>query len=133
MKAMMSDTNDAEVQAVYDAERRRREALVTRDHDALTRLLSPTLSHTHTPGHSETLEEYLRFVREDVLFLDIRRDKLAVRLFGTVAVMTGSMDSVIQIRANDQTVSLRAQVLQVWVQQDGQWRLEAFQATAIAS
>ena len=44
--------------------------------------------------------------------------------------MTGSMDSEIQLRANDQTVSLRAQVLQVWGQQDGQWRLEALQATA---
>ncbi|BAI96206.1 hypothetical protein Sj15T_05280 [Sphingobium sp. TA15] len=130
---MTSDTNNAEVKAVHEAERRRGKALVAGNHDALAQLLSPTLSHTHTPGHTETLEEYLRFVREDVFFLDIRRDKLTVRLFGTVAVMTGLMDSVIQIRANEQTVSLRAQVLQVWLKQDEEWRLEAFQATAIAA
>lgn len=130
---MTIDGSEGDVQRVYDAERRRREALVNRDYDALGRLLSPSLSHTHTPGNTETLDEYLRFVREDVFFLAITRDNLAVRRFGGVAIMTGTMDSEIQVRATGQTVSLRAQVLQAWVLYGDDWQLEAFQATALAS
>lgn len=123
----------ADLEAIHAAERRRGEALVAGDFDALLSLLSPTLSHTHMPGNTQDLEAYMRFTREDIVFLDIGRSDLDVRLFGSTAIMTGRMDSVIRIVASQQVVTPRSQVLQVWRRQDGGWLLEAFQATAIAS
>ena len=99
------------------------------DIEALQSMLTPDLTHTHTRGVTDNRESFLHFVRHDIRFLAVNRQDLAVRLVGTVAIITGNQFNHIQICGMAEPMVSRSTALQVWTWQDGTWWLKAFQST----
>lgn len=118
------------VEGVLDAERRRGEALVARDMEALRGMLAPELTHTHTRGVTDTLESFLHFVEHDITFLSVERHSLNVRLYGDVAVMTGAQANLVQPAGKEPVLS-RSQALQIWQWRSDRWTMVAFQSTTL--
>lgn len=120
-----------DIARLLDAENRRGDALVARDFATLRALISPDISHTHTRGVTDDFAGYFRFVEEKIDFLECTRGTLDIRLFGTVAVMSGPMHNIVRPRGSDAPVRTDAQVLQVWEWRAGRWIMVAFQSTSL--
>jgi hypothetical protein len=120
------------IEGVIAAERRRGEALVAGDLAALRDILAPELTHTHTRGVTDDLPAFLHFVEHDMAFLEIERGPLTVRLFGDVAVMTGTSTNLVKPRDKEPILS-RSQALQVWQWRSRRWVMLAFQSTTLPS
>jgi len=127
----MVSVNECSIESVLDAERRRGEALVAKDLVALRELLAEDLSHSHTRGVTDTLESFLHFVEHDIRYLDMQRDDLTVRLFGSVAIMTGNQTNRIEIRSASEPMTSRSCALQIWIWRNGRWQMNAFQSTTL--
>lgn len=116
---------------VLDAERRRSEALVTRDFVALRQIVAPDIYHTHTRGVSNDFDSYFHFIENELSFLAGSRGELDVRLIGDVAVMQGQMRNLVLPKGRSEPLETTAQVLQVWQWRDGRWQMIAFQSTSL--
>ncbi len=112
------------------AEQARCKALIEGDIAALRGILSPDLVHTHTNGKTETCDEYLALLQGQMRYLKLDRRETAVRLYGNVAVMTGTAETTGQI-GDGAPMSITNKALQVWVEGEGGWRMVAFQGTRI--
>jgi ketosteroid isomerase-like protein len=126
---MIQDRSD-EVLAV---ESERRAAIVAQDFDRLTMLLHPSLVHVHARGNQDTRASYLKYLREVVEILEIRRGELKISIFGDCAVMTGRQFNTARARGSKPIVTIEAQALQVWIYEAANWRQVAFQATSIGA
>ena len=115
-------------------ERERRNALVADDMAAFADLLSEDLVHVHTTGIVHGKAELLGHAGSFLQFLDVERGPLLVRPLGPdAAVMTGTMTNTVRRRdREDERVTVQAYVTQVWVREDGCWRLKSFHATRLA-
>ena len=124
----MSDS-DA-LSSLLAAEKSRCELIRKQDFAALGQLLHADLVHVHTRGNQDTRDSYLRYIAEVIEILHIERQDLAVKIYGDCAVMHGVQISTARSRKKAETVVVKTQVVQVWVQSDG-WQQVAFQATAL--
>jgi hypothetical protein len=120
--------------AVVAAELRRCEAMNARDWSALEALLHDDFSYAHTTGVVEARDPYLVGLKGRRLSISDR--SVAVRVFGDVAVMSGT--GVFSLDVSDRAESAGTlvrvtpqQTLQTWVRIDEHWELFAFQGTAI--
>jgi hypothetical protein len=96
------------------------------DLDALDQLLADELTHTHITGKTEDRQAYLEGLRGRPRESS-RGDDLRVRLFGDVAVMTGTLCNTfpaVDPEAEPRQVELHA--LQVWVKSTCGWQQVAF-------
>jgi hypothetical protein len=126
----MIDDRGTEVLA---AETERCAAIRAQDYGRLTTLLHPSLIHVHTRGNEDTRDSYLKYLAEVVEILDVRRGELKVGVYGSSAVMTGRQFNTARARGADLTITVEAQVMQVWVLEGRAWRMVAFQATPIGA
>ncbi|MCM3420235.1 nuclear transport factor 2 family protein [Sphingopyxis alaskensis] len=117
------------IAGVLEAERRRGEALVTRDFAALRQIVAPDIRHTHTRGVIDDFDSYFHFVENELTFLAASRGGLDVRLIGDIAVMQGTMKNLVLPKGRSEPLETAAQVLQVWEWRDGRWQMIAFQST----
>lgn len=117
-------------EGVLAAEQRRTAALVASDLETLRDILAPELTHTHTRGLTDDLVSFLHFVEHDIAFLKIERGALTVKMFGDVAVMSGTSANLVKPRGKEAILS-RSQVLQVWHWRNARWVMEAFQSTTL--
>ncbi|MGW5276380.1 nuclear transport factor 2 family protein [Streptomyces sp. NPDC004044] len=121
---------DARVEALLAAEQARCDALVERDVDRLDALLHPDLTHTHTPGNTEDKKRYLSLLRGPMQYLALDRRETNVRLHGATGILDGVVVTTGRLGSGD-PMSLETKVLQVWLEEDGDWRMVAFQATRV--
>jgi ketosteroid isomerase-like protein len=113
-------------------ERQRRDALVNDDMAALADLVTDDLVHVHTTGIVQGKEELLGHAGGFLRFLEVERGPLSIlQLCDRAAVMTGTMTNTVKRRDVDECVTVRAFVTQVWVSQDGTWRVASFHATRL--
>jgi Domain of unknown function (DUF4440) len=124
---------DSRTKEVLAAESARCTAIRTQDFESLALLLHPSLIHVHTRGNEDTYESYLKYLRDVIEILDIKRGDLKVSLHGDSAVMTGRQYNTARIRGADPVVNVEAQVMQVWISESGTWRQVALQATPIGA
>jgi ketosteroid isomerase-like protein len=126
-------TIDTREQAVREATQRWLDATVRADADALGRMLDPGYTFTHaTTAITDTREEWLesfrsgqrRYKRWDI-------SDVSVRLFPGTAIMTGRGHQEV-VRA-DGIFDLRTSFTNVWIEQDGNWKLAVWQATLVPS
>ena len=122
---------DGREQAVRAATQRWLDATVRADADALEGMLDEGYTFTHaTTAITDTREEWLESFRSGR-----RRYKsweitgVTVRLFECAAVMTGRGHQEV-VRA-DGIFGLHTSFTNVWVEQDGEWRLAGWQATLV--
>jgi ketosteroid isomerase-like protein len=111
-------------------EHRRCLAITNADIAALKQLNSDDLTYTHTGGQTEDLQSFLtniaKYPREIT-----RGDDLTVRIYGDVAVLTGTLHATFPARdGGSEPIALDSHALQVWVRQGDSWKQSAFAASA---
>jgi hypothetical protein len=96
-------------------------------------LLAEDLVHVHTTGIVQGKAEVLRHAGAFLQFIDIERGKLTIRAIGPgVAVMTGQMTNTVRRRDQNEVVTVKAYVTQVWADDGDDWRMRSFHATRLA-
>lgn len=121
--------DEKSIEGVARAEQKRCEALTTRDYEALRTLVARDLVHTHTRGVTDNFESYFRFIEQDLLFVEVTRGPLAIRINGDIATMSGEMHNLVLAAGRPNAIVTHAQVLQIWEWRDQAWRLTNFQST----
>jgi ketosteroid isomerase-like protein len=90
-------TPDEQVTSELHAiERRRQQALLEVDLDALDELFDDTLVYTHAHGITHTKAQLLEHTADRRPYLDITRGELLIRLIGDVAVITGPLTNLVR-------------------------------------
>lgn len=126
----MTSTPSAEVEAeILAVEKRRQDALVTGDLDALDALFEDSLIHIHAPGLVHTKALLLEHVGVRRAYIEITRQGLLVRVFGDTAVITGGIVNRMHAPGGGERIvdGVVTQVLHRF--DDGQWRFVSFQMT----
>ena len=124
----MNTSPEAEVLAV-DA--RRIAALVAADLATVDALTAEDYTHVETNGGQRDKAGFLALLRQpDFHFVRWTVDENTVRIFGDVAVVTGSYRNVVR-NAQGEQPEKHARHVRVWVRIDGAWRNIAHQATMI--
>src|SRR5579871_471661 len=114
---------------LIDLEHARCAAITNADIATLELLNSDDLTYTHTGGQTEDRESFLsniaKYPREIT-----RSDDLRVRLYGDVAVMTGTLHATFPAPDGAEPIQLDSHALQVWVRDGESWKQSAFAASA---
>jgi ketosteroid isomerase-like protein len=105
--------------------------LVARDFDALRKVISRDLSHTHTGGNTEDYALYFSLLQGPMRYLAMERRDVDVRFYGPIAVMNGIAVITGQL-GEGEAMTLEVKALQVWHETPEGWQMVAFQATRIA-
>jgi ketosteroid isomerase-like protein len=115
-----------EIEELVRLEHARCEAISSGDIEKLGDMLANDLSHTHITGKSEDKPTYLAALRGRPR-TTTRGDDLRVRLYGNVAVMTGTLrNSFPSEEPGGRPRDSEIQALQVWVKGDQGWQQVAF-------
>jgi uncharacterized protein (TIGR02246 family) len=112
------------------ADRARFEAMIKADTAALTELLSPDLTYVHSSGVLESRDEYVEAIRSGKYkYKKVDLEDVKVRAYGDTALVSGKATIDVNSAGNDVHSVLR--FLDVWVKQDGKWRMAAWQSTKL--
>lgn len=129
----MTDNTKAIIEEVIACEKQRCKALQEDDYVTLLKLLSEDLTHTHTRGNVDGLNDYLAYLGKTIKLINVsRKDDLNVRLYGDIAVMTGTQVNLATTRVNPgDPITIESTTIQVWKKNTDQWQVVAFQATSL--
>ena len=119
---------DKNAATIRELERRRCDALVARDFDVFAAVAHPELTWTHTNGATDTLDSYLRKCRDGFYVynrIDYQISKTLVH--GDVALVYADVDADVTGAGNRRQLSIVS--LAVWVRDDENWKLLAYQTT----
>jgi len=120
---------DAETE-VAAIERQRFAAMLAADVAALDRLLAPDLTYTHSSAKVETKQEYIEAIKTGASkYKVIEPEDIRVRVYGSTAVLTGYCQ--FEVTSGGQELKLRVRFTDVYVKNDGAWRMVAWQSTRI--
>jgi len=107
------------------------QAEVKHDARALSLLLAETFEFTDDDGHFMNKSQWLAHIRNGVdHYEQLANSGMAVHLYGNVAVATGIYHD--KIREKGKVVSRSGRFTDVWIQQNGEWKCVASQATLIS-
>lgn len=115
-------------QAILELEKRRYQAMIDGDVSVLGDLLSEDLVYTHSQGERDTKASYLEKVRTGFFVyhsIDHPVEKLTVT--DSCAIVVGQMRAT--VLNNGQPKKLDNSSLAVWIRQDSDWQLAAYQPT----
>lgn len=122
----MSDIRDQ----LLALEQERQRALVEEDHARLDTLFADDLLYVHTTGLVQDKVQYLEYARNAVRYLAVERGELQVRLFGDgLALMSGPQCNLLQKRGGGEPVRAEGFATQLWVKEEGGWRIASFHGT----
>ena len=116
---------------VHAVEEERIAALLAGDGDRLASLLADDLVHFHANGLMDSKASYLASGSVKLEFLKIERPELTIRLFGDVAIVTGTLNQTLRIRDSGAVVEMQGVATQVWVKQSGKWLQTTYHAGRI--
>jgi hypothetical protein len=105
-------------------EQERCRAISQGDWDALGKLLRDDYSHSHSTGVVQDKATYLQFISGRPR--TTTRPEVRVRVYGNTAIMNGRQ---INTFADANRGAVENEVIQVWVNEHGEWRMAAFQST----
>ncbi len=128
-------TTEAKEQAVRSALQRWLDAAKAGDIEALDRLLTPDYTYTHaSSGIADSRETWLNIFRpESPTFRKYPKyevSDLTFRFYPGVAIVFGHGYQEI-VRPTVAEVVLITTFTNVWVEQDGEWKIAAWQATRV--
>lgn len=103
-----------------------RVAMIEGDRDSLLRLTSDALSYGHTSGLIEDKQEFVKGIGERDEFKSISVSELSVQESGPFAIVRHRFQAEVLIYGKKATPDI--QVLQVWIAEEGEWKLLARQA-----
>ena len=121
---MASTSEQIAIDEVLKADEARCRAIEQTDWAALDRILGDDFVYTHSTGKHETKDEWVAGIKK--LDRAVVRDHLSVRIFGDVALLSGtSVNRYAKPFNGDSHFGSLLDVLQVWVKRDGEWKLVA--------
>jgi ketosteroid isomerase-like protein len=107
------------------------QAEVKHDARALSMLLAETFEFTDDDGHFMNKTQWLAHIRNAVdHYEQLGNSGMAVHLYGNVAVATGIYQE--KIRERGRIVARSGRFTDIWIQQNGEWKCVASQATLIS-
>jgi hypothetical protein len=115
-------------QEVLDRERQRFAAMVRKDAAFLNQVRADDLVYTHSSGNVDTKTSFIDSLTSGRLAYDAAvPEGLGVRLFGDVAVLTGTAQIRVHVQAKP--LDLRIRFTDVYVKRLAGWQVVAWQAT----
>ncbi|MBD2702432.1 nuclear transport factor 2 family protein [Spirosoma sp. BT702] len=122
----------ADEKAVIDAEKQRFAAQVSGDYDFLNKVLAADLVYTHSNGNKDSRETFIQSLRSGKSkYESIDPEEQNVRLYGNTAVINGVCLS--KVTSNGQTNNLHLRYLSVYVKNNNQWQMVAWQSLRMAN
>jgi uncharacterized protein (TIGR02246 family) len=101
------------------------------DTAALDKLFADDMTFTHGSGLVETKSVFLDALKTGKRKMEsVQQTDVQVRMFGTTALVVGN--SNVKVVAGGNTIEHAVRFSDIWVQQQGKWRMVAYQATIIA-
>jgi len=102
------------------------EALIKADTTALDQLYTDDIVYTHTNGTVNTKAQFLDSLKAGkAKYFAVERSDVKVQAYGDTAIVT--FRAVIKVNA----VTLPSRIMHVFVRQNGQWRMAAYQSTRL--
>lgn len=125
--------DESTVTELLELERRRGRALVKRDRDELEAIFADELIHIHSTGNVMNKAQLMQYVMQVLQFLDVQRGDLAVKVYGYVGVMTGKMNTRMQLLGKSEPIDAEHWVTQVWVKRGSTWTQTNFHSVRAAA
>ncbi len=116
---------------ILGLEERRFAAMMSRDVQALRRMLADDLTYTHSSGQLETKEQLIESIASGAFqYLAILPEgALDVRVYGDAAVVTGK--GTFRVRAGGEERSLKLRFTDVYIVRGDVWQMVAWQSTRL--
>jgi len=119
-----------ERQAVLDAQDRRWKATVDADVDTLGRMTTDDMTYTHSSARVDTKASFLDSLKSGRAdYQSIVPEERGVRLYGDAAVVAGIAHVLVKAEGND--IDVRLRFTELYVKQDGQWRMALWHSTRV--
>jgi hypothetical protein len=117
-------------QDVLERETQRFAAMVRKDVGFLHRVLADDLIYTHSSGNVDTKTSFIENLTSGRLAYETAvPEGLGVRLFGDVAVLTGT--SRIRVHVQGNPLNLHIRFTDVYVKRQAGWQMVVWQATRL--
>ncbi len=117
---------------IAQLEDQRWQAQIAEDIPTLEQLYAPELSYTHSNGHVDTKESYIKAIANKVF--DYRaedRTDTSVTVVGDTAMVTGRIKINVIAGGNERHLDARYSV--IWVRRGDAWQFLCWQSTPVAS
>ena len=126
-------TTDADVAGQISAlEGRRYQAVTAGDGATLDELFAADLVYTHSDATADSKQSYLeKLASGHFKYGPISHPETSIVVHGDCALVFGDMRGEVQIAGSVRVLNSRS--LAVWVRENGDWRLLAFQPTKYPS
>ncbi|MDG2001806.1 MAG: nuclear transport factor 2 family protein [Novosphingobium sp.] len=116
---------------ILAAERKRCDAMLANDNEALDALLDERLQFSHATGAVDDKPAYLaKMAAGRIVYTSIDWSEGTVIALGDeAALLTGRMVNSVTVEGAEK--QLKNRVITAWAKSDGEWRLVAFQSTPL--
>ena len=118
------------MEEIIALENRRIKAMTQQDAQALDEILADDLSYVHSTARLETKAEFIAScISGRNSYRSMEQDEVEVRQYGTTAVVTGT--AKVHVEVNGREVKFPIRFINVYANQDGVWRMVAWQSTKL--
>lgn len=117
-------------QEIRELESRRFRAMTDKDTAALEGILSDDLTYTHASAQFDNKAQLISAIRSgDLKYTSIVPGNVEVRVYGSAAVVTGQ--AAFKVENHGQPMAMDLRFTDMYVLQDGHWRMVAWESTRI--
>jgi len=121
-------SSSTEGSKLLELEKQRYHAMVKKDLEHLDSILDKDLIFTHASATVDTKESFMSNLGSGILnYKAIDLEDLEVRMHGACGIVTGKSYLDIHVRGEDRRLKL--QFTTVWVENQGEWKVVAYQST----
>lgn len=115
---------------IIDLDRKRMTAMAQKDTAALKTMLCKGLVYTHSSGRQDTKESLIGGIESgSTVYTSVEPSEVQAQDLGNAVVLTGV--AAIGVNSAGKPNSFRARFTDVWENQNGTWRMIAWQSTKI--
>jgi hypothetical protein len=115
---------------LIELEKKRFEAMISRDVSALREMLADDLRYTHSNAKFESKAEFLTEITDGTLrYQRMEPTEIDCRIFKKTAVITGLV--FVSVKQSERVVESQLRYTDVWQKRNGRWQLVAWQSVRV--